>query len=40
MISTAMRWRSVELAGGYQILTRRAFAAAIEQAQLSVRIPS
>lgn len=29
----------VELAGGYQILTRRAFAAAIEQAQLSVRIP-
>ena len=29
----------VELAGGYQILTRRAFATAIEQAQLSVRIP-
>ena len=29
----------VELAGGYQILTRRAFAAAIEQAQLSVRTP-
>ncbi len=29
----------VELAGGYQILTRPAFAAAIERAQISVRTP-
>jgi segregation and condensation protein B len=29
----------VELAGGYQILTRPAFAAAIERAQISVRAP-
>jgi segregation and condensation protein B len=29
----------VELAGGYQILTRPVFAAAIEQAQFSVRTP-
>ncbi|MFL5404085.1 MAG: SMC-Scp complex subunit ScpB [Gemmatimonadales bacterium] len=29
----------VELAGGYQILTRPAFAAAIEQAHFSVRAP-
>jgi segregation and condensation protein B len=29
----------VELAGGYQILTRPVFAAAIEQAQFSVRAP-
>ena len=29
----------VELAGGYQILTRRAFAEAIERAQIAVRTP-
>ncbi len=29
----------VELAGGYQVLTRRAFAEAIERAQLAVRTP-
>jgi segregation and condensation protein B len=29
----------VELAGGYQVLTRPAFAAAIERAQISVRAP-
>lgn len=29
----------VELAGGYQVLTRRAFAEAIERAQIAVRTP-
>jgi segregation and condensation protein B len=29
----------VEMAGGYQILTRRAFAEAIERAQIAVRTP-
>jgi len=29
----------VELAGGYQLLTRRAFAEAIERAQIAVRTP-
>lgn len=29
----------IELAGGYQILTRRAFAEAIERAQIAVRTP-
>ena len=29
----------VELAGGYQMLTRRVFAAAIEQAQFAIRTP-
>ena len=29
----------VELAGGYQVLTRRAFAEAIERAQIAVRSP-